>query len=183
MVLLSDYQTCENVLTQQTHFHDRADTVIKMFSNILPTGQIALKTNEMWKHHRRIIAPAMTSKYLSLTTPRANESIGNLVELWRAKSDAAGGRAWAAGNDMESSTMDAMCGMAFGSSWGIIRAFTDQVIGNHEEVPTGKMGDALFVGRPPPLAESTLVAFEVGPAIEKNPKTHSPCRRQQPFSA
>jgi cytochrome P450 len=76
-----------------------------MFRTILPTGQLSQRTNTMWKHHRRIIGPAMTSKYLSLTTPRANEAVRELIELFAAKAKVAEGKGFQAEVDMEGGTM------------------------------------------------------------------------------
>ncbi len=108
MVVVADYATIDHIVTRQTDSFDRAKHTSNVFRTIIPTGQISLQTNDMWKHHRRLIGTAMTSKYLSLTTPRANEAIGELIELWKVKSHATS-RAWAAEQDMESATMDAIC--------------------------------------------------------------------------
>lgn len=59
----------------------------KMFTGTIPTALISLPTNDTWKRHRRIVGTAMTSKYLSLTTPRANEPIKEVIELWRLKGE------------------------------------------------------------------------------------------------
>lgn len=76
-----------------------------IFDHLIPTAQISQKTNAMWKHHRRLIGPAMTSKYLSMTVPRANEAIDELVELFEAKVDKAEGKAWEVEGDMIAATM------------------------------------------------------------------------------
>lgn len=47
----------------------------------------------------------MTSKYLSLAAPLANEAVADLIEFWKAKSAAAGDRAWAVEKDFEGATM------------------------------------------------------------------------------
>jgi cytochrome P450 len=91
MVVVTDYASAEHLLTKQHSLLERSQITLDIFKSILPTAQIGIKTNDMWKHHRRIIGTAMTSKYLSLTTPRANESIRHLIDLWREKQASAGG--------------------------------------------------------------------------------------------
>lgn len=103
-VIVTDYQEVESILSRHNEF-DRANQTVKVLRHLLPTGQIATKTNQMYKHHRRIIGPAMTSKHLSLTTPRANEAVRQLIELFKMKAKIAGERSFVCEGDMESSTM------------------------------------------------------------------------------
>ncbi len=106
--MVSDYAEIESIITKRVKQFDRASNTIDIFRTILPKGQIALPTNEMWKHHRRIIGTAMTSKYLSLTTPRANETVKQLVGLWNVKSEQSQ-LPFGASKDFEGATMDAIC--------------------------------------------------------------------------
>jgi cytochrome P450 len=100
-----DYQEIESILQVRHAEFDRGENTARVFRHLLPTGQISQITGPMWKHHRRIIGPAMTSKHLSLTTPRANEAVKNLIELFKLKADKAEGRSFVAEGDMESATM------------------------------------------------------------------------------
>ena len=102
---MADYPTIEHVLLKQNKAIDRAAQTTEIFKGLTPTGQIGLPTNDMWKHHRRIVGPAMTSKYLSLATPLANEAVMDLVRLYKAKAEIAGDRSWAVEKDMEAATM------------------------------------------------------------------------------
>jgi cytochrome P450 len=104
-VVLADVPTIEHVLTKQTRAIDRAAQTTDIFAGLAPTGQIALPTNEMWKHHRRIVGPAMTSKYLSLTTPLANEAVTDVIEYFKAKIARVDGRSWSVEKDMEGATL------------------------------------------------------------------------------
>lgn len=84
---------------------DRGFQTTEIFDQILPTGQISQRTNAMWKHHRRLIGPAMGSKYLGSNVPRANESVGEIVEFFNAAIERAEGRAWAVEPVMVAATM------------------------------------------------------------------------------
>ena len=171
-IVLADLPTIEHVLTKQTRAIDRAAQTTEIFAGLAPTGQIALPTNEMWKHHRRIVGPAMTSKYLSLTTPLANEAVTDVIDYFKAKIIRANGRAWSVEKDMEGATLvstgmirrsaqrqDAICAMAFGSSWGSSMTYREQVL-SASDIPTGALGEAVFTVRPPELHESMLYLFE-----------------------
>jgi hypothetical protein len=84
---------------------DRSSDIIKSFGKIIPQALLTLPTNDVYKHHRRVIGTAMSSKYLARATPKAYESVRELVGLWRMKMGVAGGRAWAVEMDMQAATM------------------------------------------------------------------------------
>ena len=104
-VILTDYPTIEHVLLKQHATIDRAKQTTDLFRGLIPTGQISLDTNDQWKHHRRIVGPAMTSKYLALATPLANEAIRELIDYWQEKLKVAGDRSFAVEKDFEGATM------------------------------------------------------------------------------
>jgi cytochrome P450 len=170
MVVITDYASIENLLTKHSHSLERSEFTGNLFQGILPKAQISLPTNEMWKHHRRIIGTSMTSKYLALTTPRANESIKKLIEYWRVKMAKAGKRVFQADQDMENATMDAICGMAFGSNWGILQSFQDQV--STYEPSTGELDEAVFPVKKPEMLQSVMYLFEHLPLKTIFPKTY-----------
>ncbi|KAK8847633.1 hypothetical protein IAR55_005492 [Kwoniella newhampshirensis] len=102
----------------------------------------------------------MTSKYLSLTMPRAYDSVSDLIELWRAKRDLCRGKTWSAASDLEGATMDAICGMAFGHPWGVIRQYTGVVkTMSLRHLPLDSSGAVEFKLLAPDLAESTWRIF------------------------
>jgi cytochrome P450 len=167
--VLTDYQEIESVCNRHADF-DRAGPTAEIFQQIIPTSQIALKTNSMWKHHRRLIGPAMTSKFLGMTLPRANEAMDELVELFKVKIDKAEGRVWSVEGDMVAATMvsttktntelqDVICGMAFGDSWGIIRDFQKQI--QSRSPPSGQLNEAIFDTNMPQLASSAMALLDV----------------------
>lgn len=55
---------------------------------------------------------------------------------------------------------DAICGMAFGSSWHILGGIKEQ-IQMLESAPTGHLGDAVFRTTRPDIADATWYIFEV----------------------
>lgn len=103
--MLSDYPTIEHILLKQTKNIDRANITINVFKWMTPTGQIALPTNDMWKHHRRIVGPAMTSKYLSLSTPLATRCTDKFVKYIGTKVQFAQGRPFEIEEDFRAVTM------------------------------------------------------------------------------
>lgn len=85
LIIVSDIQEVEDILVRRTQEFDRSLATIEVFSPLAPTAQIALPTNAMWKHHRRIMGPTMTSASVKRFSPRASASIARLVELWKLK--------------------------------------------------------------------------------------------------
>jgi hypothetical protein len=105
MVVIADVPTIESILLRPIGTFDRSSDIINSFSKIIPRALLTLPTNDVYKHHRRVIGTAMSSKYLSRAAPRAWEGVKGLVELWKAKSERSDGRAWAVEMDMQGATM------------------------------------------------------------------------------
>ena len=49
------------ILIRRTNEFERADLTIVTFKPTMPTSMISLKTNDVFKRHKRVLAPAMTS--------------------------------------------------------------------------------------------------------------------------
>jgi cytochrome P450 len=103
MVVVNDYATNMTILNSP-HF-DRSRVTGQVFDNIVPTGQIAIPSNDMWKRHRRAMAPAMSAKSLEMMTPRVLSTVRELVELCEAKRLKADGRPWEIADDFVSAAM------------------------------------------------------------------------------
>lgn len=104
-MVVADIDTIESILLKPMGTFDRSSDITSTFGKIIPRALLTLQTNDVYKHHRRVIGTAMTSKYLARATPRAYESARELVELWRVKRDKSEGRAWAVEVDMQGATM------------------------------------------------------------------------------
>lgn len=104
-VVLADLPEIESILLRPTGTFDRSIDTIRVFKHILPSALLSLRTDETYKHHRRVIGPAMTSKYLSMTAPKAAQAAKSLVDYWKVKVGKSKGKAFAAETDMESATM------------------------------------------------------------------------------
>lgn len=85
IILVTDPQEVEDIMTRRTQEFDRSDATIEVFSAMAPTAQISLETNAMWKHHRRVMGPTMTSASVKRFAPRASTNIAKMVELWKIK--------------------------------------------------------------------------------------------------
>lgn len=85
--------------------NSRAHYSARVFHNIVPTGQIALPSTDMWKKHRRMMAPALSNKSLEMMTPMVLRSAYELADLFEAKRTAADGRPWQIAEDFVSAAM------------------------------------------------------------------------------
>jgi hypothetical protein len=179
-VVVTDIPTIEHILLKQTKSLDRARQTTSIFQTLLPTGQIALPTNDQWKHHRRIVGPAMTSKYLSLATPVANQAVSDLIDYLKVKASVAGDHAFEVEKDLEAGTIvsramrvradvqDAICGMAFGASWGVCKSFRDQVAAAKPVI--GGLNEANFKLTDPPMLQSMLYLFNTVDQFSPSPR-------------
>ena len=79
IVVVTDLEVIRDVLRDKEHFAHRAPTGI---SAIVPLGLLALETNDMWAHHRRLISPMFADRYMRVygeTFARLSEM---LVDRW-----------------------------------------------------------------------------------------------------
>jgi hypothetical protein len=77
--------------------------------------------------------------------------------------------------DLESSTMDAICGIAFGANWENLKSLKDQLETYQPKV--SKLGEILYPVTRPDLLESTLRSKQwpaVLPHLADNGKFHDP---------
>ncbi|CAE6458114.1 unnamed protein product, partial [Rhizoctonia solani] len=87
---------------------DQSKRTNEIFATVVPTGQIALPTNEAWKRHRRLTGPSMSRRYLERMSGRIAAGANDLVKLWKAKSELVGAGAFDADLDLQLATMDAI---------------------------------------------------------------------------
>lgn len=71
-------------------------------------------------------------------------------------------------------------GMALGTSWGILRAFTEQVA--NSSPPTSISGDAVFTVKRPELAEGARAILEVKSSSECADSSQHPPLPPSPLS-
>ncbi|QRV81352.1 cytochrome P450 family protein [Ceratobasidium sp. AG-Ba] len=99
---------------------DTSQDLISAFQPIIPTGQNALISNDMWKRHRRIMGPSMHRRYLSRMAHHFSASANQLVELWSLKLNLADGKSFEAASDIKLATMDSISSFITGQSFGCL---------------------------------------------------------------
>nr|AHK06538.1 putative cytochrome P450 [Puccinia horiana] len=93
------------------------------YKGIIPNGQLALTTGPVFKHHRRAIAHSMSSSHLSQVTPKITNSVIELIQLWKKRSqilDESGEKYFKAAQDLRLSTMDTISDIIFGKPFGVM---------------------------------------------------------------
>ncbi|WWD00852.1 hypothetical protein V866_007790 [Kwoniella sp. B9012] len=168
MVIITDYMEMESLLLRRHQSLDRSSQTTSLFRTILPRALLTLRSGQVWRHHRRAMGNAMTPRFLALTMPNITRSAQNLVELWRKKNDLSRGRSWQAEKDLESATMDAICGMAFGKSWEVVPSYINQLERNNTHtdggtLEIGERDEMIFRLEAPDLAKSTWYIFKAVP--------------------
>ena len=106
---MNDHLAAVTVTQDRSGTFERAASAKRYFGLVIPTGMITLDTDSKWKTHRRILGPAMTSRYLTKSTGHINASLGDLISLLKVKADQAGGRAFDVSEDAENAAMDSIC--------------------------------------------------------------------------
>ncbi|WVQ69524.1 uncharacterized protein L199_007744 [Kwoniella botswanensis] len=148
MVVITDYMEMESLLLRRHQSLDRSSQTTSLFKTILPRALLTLKS--------------------ALTMPNITRSAQDLARLWEKKNDLSRGRSWQAEKDLESATMDAICGMAFDKSWDVVPSYINRLerINAHTEGGTVEMGDRdemIFRLEAPDLAKSTWYIFKAVP--------------------
>ncbi|KAF8598832.1 cytochrome P450 [Ceratobasidium sp. AG-I] len=137
MLVLSDREEVERILVYGKNTEQSSMTG-RMFATVMPTGQVSLPTNEVWKRHRRLTSLSMSNRYLERMSTRIAAGTSNLARLWGKKLDLVGGGAFDADLDLQLATMDITVHIMMGKSGGSI--------------------DAAFNSLPPSLPSSAAIA-------------------------
>ncbi|KAG8954873.1 hypothetical protein FRC04_010356 [Tulasnella sp. 424] len=80
---------------------------------------VSLKSNDVWRKHRRVMNPLMTSKYLKSMTPAIAENARVLVDLWKSKMrlvKSRGGNCFSCEDDFRYVSIDAITSITLGKS-------------------------------------------------------------------
>ncbi|KAF8694404.1 Cytochrome P450, partial [Rhizoctonia solani] len=99
---------------------DQSKRANEIFATVVPTGQVALPTNETWKRHRRLTGPSMSRRYLERMSGRIASAANDLARLWDAKIRVVGSAAFDADSDLQLATMDAIVNITMGSPLGCV---------------------------------------------------------------
>lgn len=103
---------------------------LDVYRGIIPNGQLSLRSNKVFKQHRRAIGASMTSSYLSKITPKITRSVTELIQLWKMRCkvlDQSGELYFKAAQDLRLSTMDTISDIIFGESFGVTSSRVDHL--------------------------------------------------------
>ncbi|KAG9018268.1 hypothetical protein FRB90_011668 [Tulasnella sp. 427] len=119
-IVITDPQEIEDLhLRERSKFIDASDVLIRGFQSTIPLGQVAMKTNDVWRKHRRITAPIVSSKYLNQLAPVIDHNTRLLVEYWEKKIEIVkreGGTCFACAGDFQNSALDMISQIIAGRS-------------------------------------------------------------------
>ncbi|KAG8898786.1 hypothetical protein FRB99_007172 [Tulasnella sp. 403] len=108
-VVVADAQEMEDIsLRGRSKYLESSKIMRDAFMGIIPYGQISLATDDMWRRHRRITTPVMSSKYLKGVTPRISSNAQELIKYWSAKMAIVkenGGKCFSCTGDFESAAL------------------------------------------------------------------------------
>ncbi|CAI7649251.1 unnamed protein product [Penicillium glandicola] len=118
LLILGDFPEAHDILVRRNKDFDRSHTLGDLVSGLAPDHHIHLKTNAAWKSQRRLVQDLMTPSFLyTVAGPVIHQNVGNLIELWRAKTSIAQGRPWHAAGDINLMALDAVMAFAFGDEF------------------------------------------------------------------
>ncbi|KAH9460594.1 hypothetical protein MJO28_003722 [Puccinia striiformis f. sp. tritici] len=125
IIVLADGQQLVEVCAKRSREFPDPGLTLDIYKGIIPNGQLALPTGHAFKHHRRAIAHSMSSSHLSQVTPKITNSVIELIQLWKKRSqilDESGETYFKAAQDLRLSTMDTISDIIFGKPFGVMSA-------------------------------------------------------------
>ncbi|KAG9018278.1 hypothetical protein FRB90_011678 [Tulasnella sp. 427] len=159
----ADAQEMEDILNRATRTRavDQSDIMLAAFSGTIPYGMPSLKTGDVWKKHRRVMSPLVTSKYLKSMTPAIAENAKALVDLWRnkmVKIQAHQATCFSCIDDFRYVSIDAITSITLGESLNTVPHALSVL--ESSEVAVDKHGGATLHLSKLPLYESLRYLFE-----------------------
>ncbi|KAG8706820.1 hypothetical protein FRC08_000846 [Ceratobasidium sp. 394] len=115
LVIIADRVEYERLLLK-TKSTEQSRWTGDVFGVVIPTGQIALPTNEVWKRHRQLTGPSMSRRYLERMSTRVSAGAYNLVRLWTRKAELVGDKAFDADKDLKLAIVDTILSITMGDT-------------------------------------------------------------------
>ena len=120
-IFVDDVREVEDIMATRTREFDRAPTTVGIFKPFVPHSSIIKQTTPEWRAQRRLWTDTMGSDFLRrVAAPRMGKSAAELVELFRTKTDIAGGRPFPVSEDFELATLDVIWAAVLGSDLGSV---------------------------------------------------------------
>ncbi|CAN9321110.1 unnamed protein product [Alternaria sp. RS040] len=114
-VVLCDFQETQDILLRRGKEFDRADLQGDLFRPLVPNHHIMLKTDAVFKAHKKLLQDLMTPAFLNeVAAPAIYASASNVVHLWEEKRRLAQGRPFQASEDLFRGALDAVLAFTFG---------------------------------------------------------------------
>ncbi|XDG09713.1 hypothetical protein ABKA04_009328 [Annulohypoxylon sp. FPYF3050] len=117
LIILADFPEAHDMLVRRKEF-DRSPTLGDLVRGLVSDHHIYLPTDAAWKSQRRLIQDLMTPSFLqNVAGPVIHRNVSWMIDLWRAKSEMAGGRPWKAADDINHMALDAVTAFTFGEGF------------------------------------------------------------------
>ncbi|KAG8941443.1 hypothetical protein FRC00_012366 [Tulasnella sp. 408] len=145
----ADAQEMEDILNRATR------------TRAVDQRMVSLKSDDVWRKHRRITNPLMTSKYLKSMTPAISENARALVDLWKSKMQrvkSKGGTCFSCEDDFRYVSIDAITSITLGKSLDTIPHAISII--ETSKIEIDPHGGATFHLPKLPLYESLRYLFE-----------------------
>ncbi|KAK4504608.1 hypothetical protein PRZ48_002569 [Zasmidium cellare] len=116
-VVLLDSRESQDIMVRRGREFDRSEFFGDLFVSLFPMNQASMRTNDQWRHNRRLMADAMSPRFLNNVA--ANEIHRNtldLIDLWREKFRIAAGHVIDVSQDIKYCTVDTIWAAAFGTA-------------------------------------------------------------------
>ncbi|KAG8693183.1 hypothetical protein FRC08_009275, partial [Ceratobasidium sp. 394] len=150
IVLVADRAEYERLLLK-TKSTEQSRWTNGVFGTVIPTSQISLPTNEMWKRHRQLTGPSMSRRYLEHMSARVSAGANNLTRLWARKVELIGNKAFDADRYLKLAIMDTILSITMGDSPSFIDVIHASLPTSPSSLSSGTHSAQFPQPDPPPL--------------------------------
>jgi hypothetical protein len=117
-VVLGDFRESQDILLRRKEFDRSVESMRGVFAGMIPDHHIHMKTDAIWKAHRKLLQDMMLPSVMSsVAGPVIYANTSELIGLWRLKAKLGGGRPFDAHKDIFEGALDAILGVTFGDGF------------------------------------------------------------------
>ncbi|KAF2160919.1 hypothetical protein M409DRAFT_70014 [Zasmidium cellare ATCC 36951] len=116
-VVLIDGRESQDIMARRGREFDRSEFFGDLLVSLFPMNQVSMRTNDQWRHNRRLMADAMSPRFLNnIAAKEIHQNTLDLIDLWRQKIRVANGHVIDVGQDIKYCTVDTIWATAFGTA-------------------------------------------------------------------
>jgi cytochrome P450 len=162
-VIISDFRESQDIMVRRTREFDRSDFFGDIFVATIPENQVTMKTNDVWRTHRRVMGDTMSPSFLNnVAAPQIYDTALELVNLWREKERLAAGRPFNVSDDVYKGALDVIWAATLATDSGTTKK-QQELLANTKHIDLSQDVNTAVTfptAKDPPAFEAILTVVE-----------------------